>query len=222
MTNFAIDALQQLRENAVQQIIEYNRKVEDIDAALEKLAGSPGEMTSLRVYLPPLPVTRFPVKAPEEANAATEAPPAPVEPPAPAVAPPSDADWSPFPEPGAPEAPVADEQQPWDVQAEQDAAAVQAPAEPSKPTSGRRTNEQIAADHGVTLDDVKAWLGPDGGRVTAGKIKEFAELHPAAAAAPQEPAAVAAPSSRPAEPTADFVDVADTVPAVDESDWAPF
>jgi len=69
---------------------------------------------------------------------------------------------------------------PWEQQAAEDAQPP-APAEPKK--SGRRTNEEIAADHGVSLEDVKTWLGK-GQRVTAAKIAEFAQLHPGAVALP--------------------------------------
>jgi hypothetical protein len=65
----------------------------------------------------------------------------------------------------------------------EDAPSITKP-EPTKPASGRRTNEQIAADHGVELDDVKEWLGA-GQRVKRADIEEFAKLHPAAAVANQ-------------------------------------
>lgn len=116
---------------------------------------------------------------------------------------------------------------PWEQQAAEDAAPP-APAEPKK--GGRRTNEEIAADHGVKLEDVKAWLGSEGGRVTAGKIKEFAELHPGAVALPggaEQPTLTeppAAPEEAAPPPESDWED-ADTAPVVgapSSGDWDPF
>lgn len=62
---------------------------------------------------------------------------------------------------------------PWEAQA---ATEAEKPAE-EKPAKkgGRRTNEELAADAGVDLDEVKAWLG-EGKRVTKASIDEFAKL----------------------------------------------
>jgi len=60
---------------------------------------------------------------------------------------------------------------PWEAQ-EAEAKAEQ----PAKPK--RRSNEQLAADAGVDLDDVKEWKG--GGRITKADIEEFATLHASA------------------------------------------
>lgn len=83
-----------------------------------------------------------------------------------------------FPAEGAVEAATAPESDsaPWEVSA---------PAA-EKPTTERkrRTNEDIAREHGVNLEDVKTWKG--GGRITKADIAEFAKLHPAAAAVEAE------------------------------------
>lgn len=75
---------------------------------------------------------------------------------------------------------------PWEAQ-----AAAEQPAE-KKPAKkgGRRTNEELAADAGVSLDAVKAWLG-EGQRVTKAAIEEYAAKHASAGAQPPntEPAA---------------------------------
>jgi pyruvate/2-oxoglutarate dehydrogenase complex dihydrolipoamide acyltransferase (E2) component len=60
---------------------------------------------------------------------------------------------------------------PWETQAAE--AKAEQPAKPK-----RRSNEQLAADAGVDLDDVKEWKG--GGRITKADIEEFATLHKSA------------------------------------------
>jgi hypothetical protein len=239
--SFAIDALMQLRQNAISQIAEYNRQIADIDELLEA-AGRPGTVL-------------------EKQEGTGNAPaPVPFQPPAPQSLPAGGVAMTTeeiqeararearerqgLPEPGPvnpPSSPVVTAQEnaqprPWEQQAAEDAAPP-APAEPKK--GGRRTNEEIAADHGVKLEDVKAWIGPEGGRVTAGKIKEFAELHPDAVAhgvdayEPTLTESVAAPTPpaepvRPPEPTADVPPAedwedADDAPVVSGAPgWDPF
>lgn len=59
-------------------------------------------------------------------------------------------------------------------------------AEPEK-KSGRRTNEEIAAELGVSLDDVKTWKG--GGRISRKDMEEFKRLNPLTVAVQQVVAA---------------------------------
>lgn len=188
MTTYAVSALQQLRENSVAQIHTHNQYIQDIDALLiaagvipgpEKVAGLATPAPEL-VHQPEAPGhyshTHFAMADGDTPEPATA-------PPTPTPAPPYDNGGSlsvdPFADAPLPEAPS---QTPWDAQVQQEQAPVATPTVEKK--SGRRTNEEIAEDHGVTLDAVKTWLGPEGGRVTVAKIKEFAELHPAAVALP--------------------------------------
>jgi hypothetical protein len=91
---------------------------------------------------------------------------------------------------------------PWEQQAQ--AAAEPAPAAEEAPKKrSRRTLEEIAADNGVTLDEVKAWLGPDR-KATKAAIEEYAALQESAAPqavkdldAQPEPAAAPAPAPMP-------------------------
>lgn len=248
--SFAIDALRQLRDNAIAQIAEYNRQVNDIDAVLAAVepqkqagAGNAPEPQSphydhvhwghdgageVQLYdnVGALPSAVIPPQAAPQPEYPPFAAPTPEQ----AV--------STVVQASQPEPPLTAQEnaqpRPWEQQAAEDAAPP-APAEPKK--GGRRTNEEIAADHGVKLEDVKAWLGPEGGRVTAGKIKEFAELHPDAVALPggaeqptlPEPApAPPAEPVRPPEPTADVPPAedwedADAAPVVGSAPgWDPF
>jgi hypothetical protein len=101
------------------------------------------------------------------------------------------------PPPAAPTAPA-----PWEQQAQ--AAAEPAPAAEEAPKKrSRRTLEEIAADNGVTLDEVKAWLGPDR-KATKAAIEEYAALQESAAPqavkdldAQPEPAVAPAPAPMP-------------------------
>jgi hypothetical protein len=101
------------------------------------------------------------------------------------------------PPPAAPTAPA-----PWEQQDQ--AAAEPAPAAEEAPKKrSRRTLEEIAADNGVTLDEVKAWLGPDR-KATKAAIEEYAALQESAAPqavkdldAQPEPAAAPAPAPMP-------------------------
>jgi hypothetical protein len=107
------------------------------------------------------------------------------------------------PPPAAPVAPA-----PWEQQAQ--AAAEPAPAAEPTPAAeaapkkrSRRTLEEIAADNGVTLDEVKAWLGPDR-KATKAAIEEYAALQESAAPqavkdldAQPEPAVAPAPAPMP-------------------------
>lgn len=65
---------------------------------------------------------------------------------------------------------------PWEQQAVE---GVDPSLSRSEKKSGRRTNEELAADAGVKLDDVKAWLGA-GKRVTKKAIEEYAAQLPQA------------------------------------------
>lgn len=56
-------------------------------------------------------------------------------------------------------------------------------AAPVEKKSGRRTNEEIAAELGVDLDAVKKWKG--GGRISRKDMEEYARLFPAAVVGPQ-------------------------------------
>jgi len=72
---------------------------------------------------------------------------------------------------------------------------------PAEKKTGRRTNEELAADLGVNLDDVKRWKG--GGRISKADMEEFKRLHPEATT----PAATA-PQAMPTEATPPFGDSA--------------
>lgn len=74
-------------------------------------------------------------------------------------------------------------------------AAPAAEAAPKK--RSRRTLEEIAADNGVTLDEVKAWLGPDR-KATKATIEEYVAATQAAAPQVVEPAPEPAPAAAPA------------------------
>lgn len=74
---------------------------------------------------------------------------------------------APTPETPRPAGPVA-EAPPWD-----DSTTV---VEETPKKSGRRTNEELAAELGVRLDDVKTWKG--GGRISKADMEEFKRLHP--------------------------------------------
>lgn len=76
-----------------------------------------------------------------------------------------------------PQAPHPAGPAPWDQQAAEAAAAQAAPAPEKK--KGRRTNEDIAAELGVNLDDVKKWAG-DGVRISKKVIEDFVAKNPGA------------------------------------------
>jgi len=123
--------------------------------------------------------------------------------------------------------------------------ANEAEAEPKK--RKRRSNEEIAAEIGVSLDDVREWKGPDGGRIVRADIEEFAKIHANAVQAPAETASATAeaptaspfPEAAPApaqaapfvEPAlwaededgfAEPLQGATEMPAAPEGDWDPF
>lgn len=75
----------------------------------------------------------------------------------------------PAPAAQAPEAPKLAAVPPWEAQAAEQAA------QPEEKKPRRRTNEELAAEAGVDLDDVKRWLG-EGKRVTKASIEEFAQM----------------------------------------------
>ena len=170
--SFAVNLLVAARQQAVQAIVTAQQQVDDIDELLAKVtdeSGTPAPATPPDVVAQHFNHAHVPddqggvenvytppadVPAGETLVGETSTPPAEPEQ-GPGVEFPEQIDGGPF----APR---------------QDA--------PPEKKGGRRTNEEIAADHGVSLDDVKTWLGANGGRVTAAKIKEFAELHPAAVA----------------------------------------
>lgn len=95
------------------------------------------------------------------------------------------------PPPAVPVAPA-----PWEQQA-QAAAEAAPPAEEAPKKRSRRTLEEIAADNGVTLDEVKAWLGPDR-KATKATIEEYVAATQAAAPQVVEPAPEPAPAAAPA------------------------
>lgn len=100
---------------------------------------------------------------------------------APTAVPPASAAEVEGPGVGAPETPrpagPTAEAPPWN----EDAPGA-APGQPEK-KSGRRSNEEIAAEIGVDLDAVKKWKG--GGRISRKDMEEFKRLNPDAVVAPQ-------------------------------------
>lgn len=107
------------------------------------------------------------------------------------------------------------------------------PAEPtSEPTKegGRRTNEQIAAEHGVPLDAVKAWKAANSigtNRVKAEEIKAYAiavrqgAVPGAGPLASQPPAPVAAPQEQSIDDFAVDLDAAPVDGGTPPQTWSP-
>lgn len=168
--SFSRQILAQVREQAVQQVIEANAQIADIDKTLALLDGAAAapaplphfnhvhEAGELRVVghveVGTVHVTQQgsaePVVTPEQFEAALD-------------------ELSPELKELFPPAPVP----------ESDELTFSAPPAPEAKTGGRRTNEEIAAEIGVNLEDVKEWKG--GGRVSRADMEEFKKLHAGAA-----------------------------------------
>ena len=84
-------------------------------------------------------------------------------------------------------------QTPWEAQAESAASPAEEPAPAPEKKTGRRTNEELAAEAGVNLADVKKWKG--GGRISKADIEEFAKISAATPPPAGPPAAPAQPAN---------------------------
>lgn len=162
--SFSVDVLRNVRSSAVQAIAEANAQIADIDSALAVLEG-----TSVAVGAPHREVIHAEEAKPyDHIHWSLTEPDGVVQPlggtTEPVLTPEQiDASGDLFPP-----VPVPD-----------DELTFTAPPAPEAKTSGRRTNEEIAAEVGVNLEDVKEWKGP--GRISRADMEEFKKLHAGAA-----------------------------------------
>lgn len=173
MTNFATAFLENVQAQLWAEIQQKKLQLADVNEALLKLGGEPS--TPDIEIAPPPAGTAFAEPLPERPTTFTDGGALPAS-----IAPTPHHTVAHVPEPdenGVGEAvpvddvlpPEDDDTPPWKQQEQSDA--------PAEPTSGRRTNEQIAAEHGVDLKDVKAFAEKQGvKRVTKGLIEEYATM----------------------------------------------
>lgn len=167
--SFSRQVLERVREKAVQTVIEANAQIADLDKTLALLDGA----TATSAFAYPDPVTTSPQFNQvhwghgDVAEVVTNEP---------AAAPKAVEEIRAYDttqraelvkEIVAEDKPLLDE------------LSFTAPPAPEPKTGGRRTNEEIAAEIGVNLEDVKEWKG--GGRVSRADMEEFKKLHAGAA-----------------------------------------
>lgn len=159
MTNFATAFLENVQAQLRAEIQQKKLQLADVNEALLKLGGEPdvtaptGNEPIVEIAPPTFTESDLEELVAHEAVAASS----------------YDGPTEPFHPDGDRAARGDDDTPPWDQQEQSDA--------PAEPTSGRRTYEQIAAEHGVDLKDVKAFAEKQGvKRVTKGLIEEYATV----------------------------------------------